>query len=195
MSMFCQNCGKVQANVHVNNPDGVVHYCQNCAIQKLQQNSDDCMQFHQQCANINMNMNANLPNSAMGINQPLIAIIPVLEMQNVSTSVPDITCKRCNCTFNEFLIQGRFSCPECYEAFAQQIRHHKTATGEKNRYCGKFPARAYRHLQLLRQIQYLKLRLNEEVKKENYDNAVRLRDTIKDLEKEVEQSIKSTSVD
>jgi protein arginine kinase activator len=193
--MFCQNCSKAQANVQINTPEGVIHYCQNCALQKLQQDFHNNQQFQQQTANMQMNMNANSPKIGVGVNPPIIAIIPMIEMEVMHSNIPDISCKKCKCSFNEFLIQGRFSCTECYEAFAHQIKQHKVHSGEPTRYFGKYPVRAYRHLQLLRQIQYLKQQLNEEVKRENYDNAVKLRDTIKNLEKEVEQSTKPTSVD
>jgi protein arginine kinase activator len=191
--MFCQNCGSNQANVHINTPAGTLNYCQVCALEKLHQNTGDSKQTHKTLNSACTSVNSC--NTGMETAPPIIAIIPAIQVQAVQSTVPDVSCRKCKCSFSEFILQGRFSCPDCYEAFALQIKQHQAQLGQSGRYCGKHPARAFRHLKMLKQIQELRQQLNEEVKRENYDNAVKLRDTIKDLEKEIEQSIKSTSMD
>ncbi len=100
---------------------------------------------------------------------------------------PDVKCSTCDGSYREFLEKGLFHCPGCYESFASQIRAHRDRTGKAGHYKGKIPARAFRHLKTRKLINDLRGQLQDEVVHENYETAARLRDTIRNLEDEVEK--------
>jgi protein arginine kinase activator len=137
--------------------------------------------------------------SAQGFMPQLIAIVPMIQgamlHSSLSGAMSNYSCNSCKSSFEEFLMHGKFSCPDCYEAFASELRKQLKHAHGASRYQGKYPVRAYKHLRVIKTIQQLKVKLDEELKKENYESAVEIRDTIKNLEQEIENSFKTTPMD
>ncbi len=81
--------------------------------------------------------------------------------------------------------KGRFGCSECYKIFdkaaARTIKH---IHGRK-RHIGKIPKRASGTFGMKRRLAELRTNLESHVLKEEYEDAARLRDEIRALEKEL----------
>lgn len=80
---------------------------------------------------------------------------------------------------------GRFGCNECYNAFGDTaFRTIKRIHGRK-RHIGKMPKRTSGTLSLKRKLVEMRTKLEEHVIKEEYEDAAKLRDKIRGLEKEL----------
>ena len=91
------------------------------------------------------------------------------------------TCPSCGFTLNHFRKTGRLGCPVCYDAFEPRIN---PVLGEMHRdtlHVGKVPERARTLHQSREEMHRLKSALAEAVKVEDYEEAARLRDRIRDL--------------
>ncbi len=94
-------------------------------------------------------------------------------------------CPDCGLTFGAFRNKGRLGCPHDYEFFKEEFDELLKKVHGSNRYVGKVP-RGYgdadiRHNELIR----LKTRLKKAVQAENYEEAARIRDKIKELEEKI----------
>ena len=93
-----------------------------------------------------------------------------------------LVCAQCGLAFADFQQQGRLGCPACYVAFAaemlpllRQIHGHVEHTGKSPG--GNLPGAGQR-----RQIDDLRLALDEAVRGEDYERAATLRDEIRALD-------------
>lgn len=206
--MYCSDCGKLPVNVHLDTPQGTVHICSSCAKKRLGVSDIDQEPHHielpfpgqfpgqipgpmpgQFSGAIGGPMGNQVP-QGIGPMPGIIAMIPIVPAQLIQREeLPEIACEECGLTFREFLMNGRFACAGCYDAFAYEIRKQLVAVHGSCRYAGKFPARQFKHKKILKVIDRLRSRLDMEVQKENYETAAQLRDTIKNLELEVEKFI------
>lgn len=175
--MQCYNCGNNNANVQVSGPDGVRHYCPACAISQLKLQVETTQPSQPQQLDLEKQV---IPQ--------VLAVIPMIaQMQQQRREIPDLRCEKCSCTFREFLNDQLLSCPQCYDSFSREIRKILLRATGKTQHTGKIPARAFKHLKIKKLIERLKTQLRREVKKENYETAARIRDTIKNLEQEVDK--------
>ena len=96
----------------------------------------------------------------------------------------NITCPVCGMTMLKLADKGRFGCSECYKLFGDAtFRTIKRIHGGK-RHIGKVPKRTNGALRLKRKLSDMRTRLEEHVIKEEYEEAAKLRDEIRALEKE-----------
>lgn len=104
-----------------------------------------------------------------------------------------IKCNKCNRTYNDFIETGKFGCDNCYEVFSDNIDSLLKRLQGSNRYIGK---RINNNIDMIdknsetviddkkEKIRKLKLKINELVKLEKYEEAAKVRDEIKKLEKD-----------
>lgn len=95
-----------------------------------------------------------------------------------------MACRSCGLSLMEFKNDGKFGCASCYESFAQYLdsilrRVHSGNT----KHNGKTPKRQGAHLHTKKELEMLKVKLNELVKREEFEEAAVVRDQIKALEK------------
>jgi protein arginine kinase activator len=103
--------------------------------------------------------------------------------------VPDerdsLTCPQCGITFKQFRSQGRLGCPHDYVAFREELVPLIESIHGELQHVGKVP----RHVPGISRKQYdlLKLRsdLKSAVQNEQYEDAAKLRDQIRELEFEI----------
>ena len=98
------------------------------------------------------------------------------------------TCPVCGISFREFRSKGRLGCPNDYDTFqAELVPLLETIHGETEhigRMPGSVPADRRRHAELVR----LRQELKNAVAEENYEEAARIRDRIRELEATEAQS-------
>lgn len=94
------------------------------------------------------------------------------------------SCPVCQITFLEFRNSGRLGCPHDYEVFHDELMPLLENIHDEPRHCGKVPRRAPKNSQRQTEMIELRNKLKRAVAAEDYEVAARLRDQIKDIEKE-----------
>jgi protein arginine kinase activator len=93
-----------------------------------------------------------------------------------------IECPSCGCSKEAFERTGRFGCPDCYRTFGPFLPGLLAKMHKGTRHVGKIPARSLSPEVLGGRIDSLSGELDQAVRAENYEEAARLRDEIRDLE-------------
>lgn len=176
--MLCDRCHKRTAKVLyteiINGVKNEQHLCEECAADYTS------FQMDKPLLNTDITLN-NLLSTLLGAYNPNAAKEPGENKQ-------DIVCHNCNTTYEQFLQRGRFGCAECYRSFHKELG--KTLRGIQGAevHTGKRP-KGYvtstdRMLQGLSETERLSLELQEAIEKEEFEEAARLRDLIRQLKKE-----------
>jgi len=152
--MQCQKCDS-PATVHLTDlvKNEVTHLCAHCAAQQDPVREDE-MQLAGLLAGL---LNADGQD----------------EQQHEDESP---ACPRCGRTYGEFRRIGRFGCAEDYDAFADRLVQLVEKVQGADRHVGKCP----RHGAETRALGELERRLQSAVDAENYAEAARLRDLIRE---------------
>jgi len=174
--MLCDNCGKNEANVKytqiINGVKKEMKLCEKCSKEL---GIDD----------INFNMPIDF-SSFLG------DLISDYEENNFMPMMPTpkkLKCHYCNTTYSEFLNTGKFGCAECYDAFSNKIESVLKRIHGSNKYLGRKSKKAVNKVQKNQEqkeddkLKKLEKDLKQAIKEERYEDAAKLRDEIKKLEK------------
>jgi protein arginine kinase activator len=91
-------------------------------------------------------------------------------------------CPLCGIKFMEFRNSGRLGCPHDYQVFREELTPLLESIHGETRHCGKAPRRLPQNKQTQSELIQLRNRLKQAVTKEDYEEAARLRDRIRQLE-------------
>ena len=161
--MKCEQCGSLDAVVHltqiVNNEMSNHHLCQKCAGEKGLQGSED--PSSDQLLNLIDKMSGGLPDPS---------------------HVEAIQCGFCDLTFREFRKTTRLGCPQCYEAFGDQLpqllrRIHGSDSHAGKIYLPPDPSAS----EMEKRLEGLRRKLERAVQLEDFERAADLRDEIDSL--------------
>lgn len=164
--MLCEKCGEHEATVRFvqieNNQKTEWHLCQSCAQGYTNFSTGFDLQHL---------LSSMFQSEKMG--------------QQMTQSRPSKKCSTCGQTIFDVQKSGRLGCSDCYEVFHDELnpvlrRVHGSAT-----HVGKIPARGYPKVRVTRQIEDLRRRLDECVRQEDYEQAAKFRDEVRELEKQV----------
>lgn len=180
--MLCNRCQKRDAKILyteiINGQKKEQHLCEECAT--------DYTSFQ---------MEKPLLSSDLTLNDLLSTL---LEAYNNTTNrsqdkaKSEIVCSKCNTSFEEFLQKGRFGCADCYRNFHQVLG--KTLKGIQGAevHTGKRPkgylSQTDRILKDISESERLSLKLQEAIEKEEFEEAARLRDLIRDMKEEAKNA-------
>lgn len=125
-------------------------------------------------------------------NQPINDLLEkfVLKQTGQKGSSGELVCEACGTTWSEFRKTGLLGCPTCYAAFEGALmplleRAHPDGA---HRHMGKVPQSRgtdeHRNQRLLR----LRRELDEAVNREQYERAARLRDQVREVEEQRDES-------
>ena len=158
--MKCQRCPK-QATLHITEVLGEdryeeVHLCEDCAKKYL----------------IEPQKKGSGSKSATAEETP--------EEGEAAPAGP--TCDECGMSYVEFRNHGRFGCPHDYDAFKSELLPLLESIHGDVRHLGKTPRRLPRTQGAQMELNALRRRLQQLVTEENYEEAARVRDRIKELE-------------
>lgn len=173
--MLCQECGKRPATLHftkiVNGHKTEFHFCEACAKEKGEL----------------------LPGTANGFSiHHLLSGLMELDSSdraaNAAAKPTDSRCQSCGMTYSQFTKVGRFGCGDCYKYFGERLTPLFKRVHGNTVHVGKVPKRAGKRVQVRRQIDQLKRELAVKVEQEEFEAAAKLRDQIRELERQAEQS-------
>ena len=99
------------------------------------------------------------------------------------SSLPNRECSYCGIKFVEFRNSGRLGCPHDYEEFREELLPLlENIHGDPPKHCGKAPRRLHVTKQTQSELVQLRKQLLQAVNRENYEDAAKLRDRIRQLE-------------
>lgn len=161
--MLCDVCGKNTATVHlteiIDEQMNELHLCEECAHKKS-------MQMEQQ----------------FGLSDLLAGLVE-FEKPMKDTEAPTVKCPNCGLTYADFKKIGRLGCGECYTAFRKYLVTLLKKIHGSSQHLGKSPLKAARVPKKRADLEELRHRLQQAVEMEAFEEAVKLRDQIRELEK------------
>jgi protein arginine kinase activator len=95
------------------------------------------------------------------------------------------SCPFCGTDLKSIKKQGKMGCPHCYNEFRSILLPIIKAIHQDTKYRGKMPETMPRQMKLEKSISDLRNRLQREIFIENFEEAARIRDEIKQLEKNI----------
>jgi protein arginine kinase activator len=165
--MLCDVCGKNQATVHlteiIDDQMTELHLCEECARQKSEQ-------MEQQ----------------FGLSDLLAGMAdftkPVQDKELVA-----LKCKKCGLTFADFKKIGRLGCSECYNTFRKHLVPLLKRIHGSGVHIGKKPLgeeKAVAKKDKITDLSLLRQKLQRTIEAEEFEEAARLRDQIRQTEKQ-----------
>jgi len=158
--VICQRCKKHQATVHLTeihqNEKRERHLCEDCAREE----------------GVAIKAQINLQDVLAG----------VLDAHKAAGKEAKLTCPDCGITYAEFRNQGRLGCPHDYEVFAEPLRGVLEKVHGATEHVGKLPHRTPSDTRAQRRLMQLRRQLQEAVESEQYEEAARLRDLLREKE-------------
>lgn len=177
--MLCNRCQKRDAKILyteiINGVKKEQHLCEECAA--------DYTSFQ---------MEKSLLNSELTLGDLLSTLLDnyytTNKTKNQTDVRPDIVCDKCGTSYEEFLQRGRFGCANCYRSFNSELG--KTLKGIQGAevHTGKRPkgfvTKTDQILKGISEVERLQIKLQEAIEKEEFEEAARIRDIIKQMKKE-----------
>jgi protein arginine kinase activator len=161
--MLCDICGKKAATVHlteiVDDEMSELHLCEECARQKSAQ-----MEQH------------------FGLSD-LLAGLADFGSALEATATERKKCPNCGLTYADFKRIGRFGCSECYSVFKELLAPLLKRIHGSTQHLGKVPLRTARVSRAKSELEDLKARLQKAIQLEEFEEAAKLRDKIRELER------------
>lgn len=155
--MLCQKCKKNEATVHykkvVNGKQTEMYLCPECA--------DGLGSF-------DFGFDNFLPSLFGHFMRPEIR--------------PAVVCPMCGMPLSEIADNGKIGCGECYEAYEEYLLPTLKRIHGSTKHTGKIPKHFGRGIKKDDEIKALKSQLDAAIKNEEYENAAKIRDKIREAE-------------
>jgi len=170
--LYCQDCGKKPATLHftkiVNGEKTEFHICESCARERGE----------------------GIPGSpnSFSIHSLLSGILDFEPIGNkaIGTAKPQsLRCEECGLTYTQFSKIGRFGCSSCYREFSDRLDPLLKRVHGNTVHVGKIPKRSGGQIQCKREIEQLRRDLQSHIEHEEFEDAAKLRDRIRELERKV----------
>jgi len=163
--MVCNVCGKNQATVHlteiIDDQITELHLCEECAQKKGAQ-----MESH------------------FGLSDLLAGLADLGSQFNNKTKTEiKLKCPKCGLTYEDFKKVGRLGCGECYAAFKDALVPLLKRIHGSTQHFGKSPKKMAKTVKAKNELQELKEKLQKAIQKEEFEEAAKLRDKIREIEK------------
>lgn len=163
--MLCQNCNQRESTIHftkiVNGQATQMHLCQECA-QKVQGFGFSLY-----------------PGMVSDFLQALFGINPAGQADQLQQE----KCPGCGRTFSQIQQAGRMGCSKCYEKFEPQMELLLRRIHGGGTHVGKVPVKGGTAVRSKQELAQLKDKLQELIKKEEFEEAAQVRDRIREIEK------------
>ncbi|MFB4165645.1 UvrB/UvrC motif-containing protein [Alteribacillus sp. JSM 102045] len=174
--MLCEECQQRQATLHftkiINGKKEEIHLCDECAHDKGEHiPGSNSYSIH------------DLLSGLLNFEQPMGKGGP----HPSRASVPkQLVCDACGLSYERFAKTGRFGCSRCYKAFDPKLDPiFKRVHSGNVRHAGKVPKRAGGKMKVQNQIEKLRKQLQHHIEQEEFEEAAKLRDQIKELNENI----------
>ena len=95
------------------------------------------------------------------------------------------SCDTCGQTIADFKKSGRFGCADCYVSFGNQLKPILEEMHVGFEHTGKKPEKSFKQISITENIEALRLKLENAISKEAYEDAAHYRDELELMEKEL----------
>lgn len=167
--MMCQQCGQRPANVHltkiINGQKSDLRLCEECARER-----GEFEFWLEPTFNIH-NLMAGFLGQTAGSSAP-------------SPTVAGRQCPQCGLTYQEFAKTGLLGCAACYDTFSDVIAPIIRRVHGNTRHVGK-SIRSSGKVDLRKTAAELEAELRRAVAEERYEDAARLRDELKQIQRQL----------
>ena len=157
--MLCDVCGEQEAVVHltqvVNDEIKEIHLCEDCAAE----------------SGLDLHSQISLTDVLLGVGGKKDAD------QEVSAKI----CSVCHMPFSDFKKTSLLGCQACYKAFSAELEPLLEAIQKGKQHVGKIPTKMSAEKSAGSSIAVLKNALDAAIASENYEEAARIRDKIKQI--------------
>lgn len=197
--MLCEKCGIREANIRyteiVNGVKTEHNFCTQCARE------------------MDLGQYSAILDGEFPLGKLLSGLLGIQDYDESNQEKNSVVCPTCHTTFQDFVENSRFGCPDCYGVFdlfiSDKIKQLQGSGNHKGKYPkfqspqerqrkqemetdlaamdGNGEAKADPKAEAENQLERLKLRLKEALKAEDYELAAACRDQIKALREEVER--------
>jgi protein arginine kinase activator len=169
--MLCDICGKNAATVHlteiIDEQINELHLCEECARQKS-------AAMEQQ----------------FGLSSLLAGMAETEKPAAKEAENEAVKCPNCQLTYADFKKLGRLGCGECYTAFKKFLGPLLKRIHGSSQHLGKSPSKAAKAaVKKKADLGDLRARLQKAIQTEAFEEAAKIRDQIKELEKKAAQEI------
>ncbi|MGL5270666.1 MAG: UvrB/UvrC motif-containing protein [Selenomonadaceae bacterium] len=103
---------------------------------------------------------------------------------------PEAVCPNCGMAYSDFTHTGKIGCSVCYQTFGTRLEPLLRRIHGASTHNGKIPRRSGSEIQAKNKILLLRKELEAHVAKEEYEEAARLRDQIREIEKTAGEQVK-----
>ncbi|MBR5615081.1 MAG: UvrB/UvrC motif-containing protein [Clostridia bacterium] len=162
--MKCQVCGKYAATTHItkviNGQKSEVYLCPYCANQ-----NGNAPVFNSILSGDFENFFGGLWGTPSEIEKPIANV-----------------CNVCGSSLRDIQSRGKLGCSNCYTVFGNYLLRPLKEIHGSNSHVGKIPQKAGQGIRIAGEIDKLKEELNRAVSEQNFEQAAKLRDKIKELE-------------
>ena len=161
--MLCDLCGKNQATVHlteiIDDQMSELHLCEECAHHKS-------VQMQQQ----------------FGL-ADLLAGLAEFGQPKGAARVVNLKCSNCGLSYQDFKRIGRLGCGECYASFKKYLLPLLKKIHGSTQHLGKSPYKMIPNAKKKIDLVELRMKLQRAIDREEFEEAARLRDKIREMEK------------
>ncbi|WP_127584084.1 hypothetical protein [Paenibacillus koleovorans] len=174
--MQCQECNKKPATLHftkiVNGEKTEFHICETCAREKGEMipGTPNGFSIHNLLSGL-LDFDPS-SQTAFGSSKPATAA----------------RCDTCGLTYSQFSKLGRFGCSSCYKHFSHKLDPLFKRVHGNVVHVGKVPKRSGGIIQQRREIEKLKQELQGRILRQEFEHAATLRDQIRELENNLNQT-------
>lgn len=166
--MYCEDCQKNPANVHI---------VQIVNGKKMERNlCEECAGKHN-AAFFAQENSFSIPNLLGSFFGNVYGLHKIPQVNTVKA------CRNCGLRFTDIVNSGKLGCSECYSVFEDELEPSLRRLQANSEHNGKIPARNGEKTLIKKQIEKLKLSLQEAIAAEQYEKAAEIRDEIKLKEK------------
>lgn len=173
--MKCDVCKRKDAKIYyteiINGKKTEQHLCEDCATE------------HSTFKAINA-----LSNQEFNLGGMLFGLLGNMNKTEETEVSPEVSsCKHCGLTYDQFLKGGKLGCPICYQSFGKVLNKNLRSMHGADMHTGKKPvgyvSEATRLVNQLPELEKLSIQLQQAIEQEEYEEAAKLRDRIKELKK------------
>jgi protein arginine kinase activator len=176
--MLCEFCKKNEANVHlikvVNGQTEKLNLCISClkdfSLIPSEDLLNDLNNLLKKVLEVDIKINDKVQNS---------------KVFNTIKNQVNKVCSFCGLDLNTVKATGRVGCADCYNEFRNELLPLLDAIHKNHKHIGKIPERTTKSAKIEKEIRDLEHRLTQEIIIENFEEAAKLRDTIKKLRKKL----------
>ena len=129
-----------------------------------------------------------------GILNSILEKRPGKENEAGDAAPSDLTCEQCGMTYGEFQKGGMLGCAGCYKTFKTPLDALMQRVHGNTQHAGRIPGSVRSGVSIRMNIDRLKQRLQKAIAEEEYEQAAKLRDSIRALTAQLAEQEKQTDI-